>query len=216
MATPRCPEREELALLVAGRLGGLRLEQVAAHLDGCPACRATAAQLDAGAEPVLAGLGRDAAGAADTDRNLLFAVLALQADLIDRNRFVQVCTLWAARKDVPLAGQVFREVAIEIFGQNRLVRGDLLLGDKPVDLGRVTCPLLNVVARFDELVPPRACEPPIQVIGSRDTLTLDFPSSHIGIAAGIAAHEKLWPAVGQWLSQRDSHRRDGGEPRRPI
>jgi serine/threonine-protein kinase len=39
----------------------------------------------------------------DTDRNLLFAVLALQADLIDREQFVQACTLWAARKDIPIA-----------------------------------------------------------------------------------------------------------------
>ncbi len=39
----------------------------------------------------------------DTDRNLLFAVLALQADLIDRERFVQACTLWTARKDNPIA-----------------------------------------------------------------------------------------------------------------
>src|SRR5207245_1754839 len=38
-----------------------------------------------------------------TDHNLLFAVLALQADLIDRDRFVQACTLWASRKDTPLA-----------------------------------------------------------------------------------------------------------------
>ncbi len=40
---------------------------------------------------------------AGTDRNLLFAVLALQADLIDREQFVQACTLWASRKDRPLA-----------------------------------------------------------------------------------------------------------------
>ena len=39
----------------------------------------------------------------DTDRNLLFAILALQADLIDRDRFIQACTLWAARKDTPIA-----------------------------------------------------------------------------------------------------------------
>ena len=39
----------------------------------------------------------------DTDRNLLFAVLALQDDLLDRERFVQVCTLWAVRKDTPIA-----------------------------------------------------------------------------------------------------------------
>jgi hypothetical protein len=35
----------------------------------------------------------------DSDVNLLFGVLALQADLIDGERFVQACTLWAAKKD---------------------------------------------------------------------------------------------------------------------
>ncbi|HKB03647.1 MAG TPA: serine/threonine-protein kinase, partial [Gemmataceae bacterium] len=45
-------------------------------------------------------------GPAATDRNLLFAVLALQADLIDRARFVEACTLWTARKHVPLADLV--------------------------------------------------------------------------------------------------------------
>jgi serine/threonine-protein kinase len=39
----------------------------------------------------------------DTDRNLLFGVLALQADLIDSRQFVEACTLWATRKHVPLA-----------------------------------------------------------------------------------------------------------------
>jgi eukaryotic-like serine/threonine-protein kinase len=39
----------------------------------------------------------------DTDRNLLFGILALQADLIDRAQFVEACAAWAARKDAPLA-----------------------------------------------------------------------------------------------------------------
>jgi hypothetical protein len=39
----------------------------------------------------------------DTDRNLLFAVLALQADLIDGQCFVKACTLWTARKGTPIA-----------------------------------------------------------------------------------------------------------------
>src|SRR5262245_33570900 len=38
----------------------------------------------------------------DTDRNLLFGVLALQADAITPAQFVEACTVWAARKDVPL------------------------------------------------------------------------------------------------------------------
>ncbi len=39
----------------------------------------------------------------DTDRNLLFGVLALQADLLDNERFAEACSAWAARKDTPLA-----------------------------------------------------------------------------------------------------------------
>src|SRR5438034_3363242 len=39
----------------------------------------------------------------DTDRNLLFAVLALQLELIDRDQFIQACTLWTTRKETPLA-----------------------------------------------------------------------------------------------------------------
>jgi hypothetical protein len=39
----------------------------------------------------------------DTDRNLLFGVLALQADLIDPQQFIEACVLWTGRKHVPLA-----------------------------------------------------------------------------------------------------------------
>ncbi len=38
-----------------------------------------------------------------TDRNLIFGVLALQADLLDAARFAEACAAWAARKDTPLA-----------------------------------------------------------------------------------------------------------------
>jgi serine/threonine-protein kinase len=39
----------------------------------------------------------------DTDRSLLFGVLALQADLLDNDRFAEACSAWAARKETPLA-----------------------------------------------------------------------------------------------------------------
>jgi hypothetical protein len=39
----------------------------------------------------------------DTDRNLLFGVLALQADLLTPSCFVEACTLWANQKQTPLA-----------------------------------------------------------------------------------------------------------------
>ena len=42
----------------------------------------------------------------DTDRNLLFGVLALQADLLDPARFAEACSAWSARKNTALADLV--------------------------------------------------------------------------------------------------------------
>src|SRR4051812_20556155 len=39
----------------------------------------------------------------DVDRNLLFAVIALQDDLIDQAQFADVCAGWAVRLERPLA-----------------------------------------------------------------------------------------------------------------
>ena len=39
----------------------------------------------------------------DTDRNLLFGVIALQTDLIDSQQFIDACAIWTNRKNVSLA-----------------------------------------------------------------------------------------------------------------
>ncbi len=39
----------------------------------------------------------------DTDRNLLFGVLALQAAFLDNNQFAEACAAWTTRKQTPLA-----------------------------------------------------------------------------------------------------------------
>ena len=39
----------------------------------------------------------------DADRNFLFGVLALQADLLTHARFAEACSAWAACKHTPLA-----------------------------------------------------------------------------------------------------------------
>lgn len=48
-----------------------------------------------------------------TDRNLLFGVLALQAGLLDAKQFVESCTLWTASKTVSLGDLLVRQRLIE-------------------------------------------------------------------------------------------------------
>src|SRR6516164_7925324 len=49
----------------------------------------------------------------DTDRNLLFGVLALQADLIDAPQFIEACLLWTSRKKEQLADLLLERGWIE-------------------------------------------------------------------------------------------------------
>jgi hypothetical protein len=39
--------------------------------------------------------------APDTDRNLLFGILALQAEILHATRFAEACIAWSARKATP-------------------------------------------------------------------------------------------------------------------
>jgi polyhydroxyalkanoate synthase len=101
--------------------------------------------------------------------------------------------------DVPLAGQLFRELSRDIFQQNLLVRGRLQVGGRTVNLKHITCPVLNVIGERDDVVHPKSSLPFIELVGSSEARNLVFPTGHIGAAVSTSAQKKLWPQVGAWL-----------------
>jgi polyhydroxyalkanoate synthase subunit PhaC len=107
------------------------------------------------------------------------------------------------RSDMPLAGQVYREMHQLIFKRNALREGYMKVADEQVNLRRVTCPLLNVVAEHDDVVHPRSSLGLLEHIGSEDKCNLSFPTGHIGAVVSAGAMGKLWPQVGQWLANHD-------------
>ncbi len=105
--------------------------------------------------------------------------------------------------DVPLSGRLFSELIGELFGKNPLVRGELTIGNKRVDLKKITCPLLNVVCEHDDVVPAKSSLALINLVGSRDKHNLLFRTGHVGATVSEGAHKILWPQVGAWLAERD-------------
>ncbi len=99
------------------------------------------------------------------------------------------------------AGQAFREFVRQFFQENRLVRGGAVVGGRPVDLRRVTMPLLNIYATQDHLVPPSASRPLAGLVGSRDYEELAFDGGHIGIYVSSRAHA-VPTAIAAWLGRR--------------
>jgi poly[(R)-3-hydroxyalkanoate] polymerase subunit PhaC len=105
--------------------------------------------------------------------------------------------------EVPLAGQLVRELAVDVFKQNRLMHGRMTIGGEIVDLRHITAPLLNVVASQDVLVDPKSSRPLLEAVASDDKANLIFPTGHLGAVVSDQAHAKLWPEIGAWLGQRD-------------
>jgi polyhydroxyalkanoate synthase len=100
------------------------------------------------------------------------------------------------------AGTAFREFVRGFFQENRLLNGGLQIGGNAVDLGKVTCPILNLYALQDHLVPPAASRALEGLTGSRDYSAFEFDGGHIGIYVSRSAQERLPQAIAQWLQSR--------------
>src|SRR5208337_1886726 len=105
--------------------------------------------------------------------------------------------------NVPVPGEVFREFAKHPYQQNLLVQNRMPVGRQIVDLKRITCPVLNLMASQDNLVPAAQSEPFNDLTGSADRKAIKLATGHIGLAMGSAAQRDLWPQAVAWLAQRD-------------
>jgi polyhydroxyalkanoate synthase len=100
------------------------------------------------------------------------------------------------------AGAAFAQFVRWFFQENRLVLGGLMIGGMRVDLGQIDCPLLNIYASQDHLVPPSATIPLRGLTGSRDYTSYEFDGGHIGIYVSARAQQLLPRAIAEWLQER--------------
>ena len=104
--------------------------------------------------------------------------------------------------NIPVAGEVYREFVKYLYQQNRLVRGQMPVGCHTVNLRNITCPVLNLMASKDDLVPCSQSLVFNDLVGSQDRQAIQIPAGHIGLAVGSKAQKELWPRAVQWLGQR--------------
>ncbi len=136
-------------------------------------------------------------------RSFLAKPLALMERLDDRRFVDEFLTMETWLNDnVPVAGEVFREFVKGLYQRNLLVTNQMRVGRKTVNLKRITCPVLNLMASQDDLVPPAQSEPFNDLVGSSDRKAIKLSTGHIGLAVSSAAQRELWPQVVQWLAER--------------
>jgi polyhydroxyalkanoate synthase subunit PhaC len=104
--------------------------------------------------------------------------------------------------DVP--GDTFRQFIKDLYQRNALIKSELVVGGKKVDLKKITMPLLNYYAKFDHLVPPAACELLTSKVGSTDTQDMVLDTGHIGIYVSGKCQKEFAPKILKWLKARDA------------
>jgi polyhydroxyalkanoate synthase len=106
--------------------------------------------------------------------------------------------------NIPVAGETFREFVTKLYQRNELVRGEMRLGERRVDLARITCPVLLLTAKNDHLVAPESTEGMRPHVGSRDVTSMAIGAGHVGLVVGARAHERFWPEATQWTADRST------------
>ena len=136
-------------------------------------------------------------------RNILGKPITLMERMDDEKFLEEYLTMenWI-NDNVPVPGEVFRDFVKNLYQQNLLVKNQMRVGRETVDLRRITCPVLNLLASQDTLVPPSQSEPFNELVGSTDKKTIELPTGHIGLAMGSAAQRELWPQAVAWLAER--------------
>jgi poly[(R)-3-hydroxyalkanoate] polymerase subunit PhaC len=108
---------------------------------------------------------------------------------------------WAVDQ-IPFAGEAFRQMTKELMWENRLYRNELRLGGRRVDLGRITVPLLHVMAEHDHIAPYEAVRDLVKLVGSTDKRDVVLKGGHVSLVAGPSAVGRMWPLLDAWLAER--------------
>jgi polyhydroxyalkanoate synthase len=105
--------------------------------------------------------------------------------------------------NIAVPGEVYRQFVKYLYQQNLLTQNRMPVGKHIVNLQNITCPVLNIMAGKDDLVPCCQGMPFTDLVGSKDrkTILLDG-SGHIGLAIGSRAQKEVWPPACEWLAQR--------------
>lgn len=108
--------------------------------------------------------------------------------------------------EFPLPAQLFRDLAEDLYRDDRFRRGTLRLGSETAALAQLKAPVLAVLNPAGRIVPPDSILKGLRIAGSSEQRLLHYEPEtgvllqHLGPLVGRAAHRRLWPQIIGWIS----------------
>ncbi|PON18896.1 hypothetical protein C2W62_05540 [Candidatus Entotheonella serta] len=103
---------------------------------------------------------------------------------------------------VGMPGRFFMQLQKECYHDNKILKGELRLKGRRVDLKHIRQPMFVAAASKDHIVPPLAAEALMQAVSSTDKEYVELPGGHISVFSGRQANKVLWPRLHDWVMTR--------------
>ncbi len=105
--------------------------------------------------------------------------------------------------NVALPGEFYRTYIKELYQRDALIRGELLVRGRRVELKNLVCPTLAVTFEHDNIVPGPSAGALIAAAGAKDKEHLHLPGGHVGAVVSKHAAKTLWPKLTSFFEKHD-------------
>ncbi|MEB1807009.1 MAG: alpha/beta fold hydrolase [Bacillaceae bacterium] len=104
------------------------------------------------------------------------------------------------KEHVPFTGEAFKQLANDLGRDNKLVKGELTIRGKKVDLANIKADLLVVTSKYDHLIPEEQSLPMMELVSSEDKTYKLVEAGHVSLALS----GKFPVLLDEWLTERSN------------
>ena len=115
---------------------------------------------------------------------------------------------------LPYPRDAFKQMVRDVVGQNKLLKRELQLAGRFIDLARIETPLLAMAGRGDNIATLGSTRAVLDSVSSRDKTFVEVPGGHVGVVGGREARQHVWARTAEWLAPRSINAETGSAPQR--
>ena len=105
--------------------------------------------------------------------------------------------------DTPaVPGELFREWVKNVYQDNLLIRNQMNVAGRTVNLREISMPVFTQVAVGDHLVSPECSMPIHYAVSTEDKTLRIYATGHVGMIASSFSQKRILPELGQWIKER--------------
>jgi polyhydroxyalkanoate synthase len=116
-------------------------------------------------------------------------------------QFFKAMELWTS-DNIPFPGKFAIKYINDFYKNNKLLKGELIIDNKVVDMKNYKNKFLNILSTIDHIVPLHAASIAEELVGSVDKKSLYYNNvGHVGLMVGNFAKNNIWKEIVKWLKE---------------